>query len=305
MISPPRGKPKVKSRGKPGGKPGGKLSVVATPIGNLGDISARAIEVLREAHLVICEDTRISQRLFDRYGIDTRVSSLHRHNEKRRTAGLVQKLQEGCVMALISDAGTPVVSDPGRELVAAAHEAGVEVISVSGPNAAITALAGSGIDADRFVFEGFLPSRRPARLVSLARLRDETRTMVFYEAPHRIAAMLEDLELTFDADRPACLAKELSKVNERFFYAPLQQIRQWLSADASRCKGEFVVVVSGVSPDPSASGADMEVRIPAMKLLESLVEHLPVRTAARIVAKLGNGCTNSLYKAALEIVDTS
>lgn len=279
----------------------GKLFVIATPIGNLRDISARAIETLRSVDLIVCEDTRVSRRLLDRYGIDARVSSLHQHNEKRRIAGLLKKLGEGWAMGLISDAGTPVVSDPGKWFVAAAHEAGIRIVSISGPNAAVTALAGAGIDADRFVFEGFLPARRSARQTRLRQLGSEYRTMVFYEAPHRIVATLEDLEWAFGTDRMACVAKELSKINEHFFRAPLGQIRPWLTGAAERCKGEFVVVVSGALQE--AREAEAEVRVSPERLLESLLQHLPARTAAKLVAEIGGGASNQLYKVALEVKD--
>lgn len=279
----------------------GRLFVVATPIGNLDDIGSRALAVLRDADLVLCEDTRVSRRLFDRHGITSRLSSLHEHNERRRTVQLVRRLSEGCVMALISDAGTPAVSDPGRRLVAAAHEAGIEVVSVPGPNAAVAALAGAGADADRFVFEGFLPSRRPARLARLDQLKDESRTVVFYEAPHRIAAMLEDLESVFGANRRVCLAKELTKANERFVCGFSEQVRRWIEGDAKRRKGEFVVVVSGAAHERQTDGLDCS----PLELLEALLEHLPARVAAGLVAKLGGGRRNQLYQAALKAAGKS
>ncbi len=273
----------------------GRLLVIATPIGNLDDISARALAALRGAALVLCEDTRVSRRLLDRHGITARLASLHEHNEKRQTAQALRKLREGCVIALISDAGTPAVSDPGRWLVAAAHAAGVEVVSLPGPNAAIAALAGAGMDADRFVFEGFLPSRRSARRTRLQALQSETRTVVFYEAPHRIAAMLEDLASVFGADRRACLAKELTKAHERFVCDSLSRIQQWLAGDAKRSKGEFVVVVAGAAREKEGG----ELSVDPLALLEALLEHLPVRTAAGIVAGLGGGKRNQLYQAAM------
>ncbi len=275
----------------------GKLFVVATPIGNLDDIGRRALAALRNADLVLCEDTRVSWRLLDRYGVTSRLSSLHEHNERRRTARIVRQLREGLVMALISDAGTPTVSDPGRKVVAAAHEAGVEVVSVPGPNAAVAALAGSGADADRFVFEGFLPSRRPARLARLESLKNEARTMVFYEAPHRIAAMLEDLAAIFGTGRRVCLAKELTKANERFVCGSPEQVHRWLEGDAKRRKGEFVVVVSGAADEQPEDG---KLDCSPIELLEALLEHLPARVAAGLVAKLGGGRRNQLYQAALE-----
>ena len=277
----------------------GKLLVVATPIGNLDDISARALEMLRGAELVLCEDTRVSRRLLDRYRISAHFASLHEHNEKRQLAGFVRKLREGCTLALISDAGTPTVSDPGQQLVSAAHAAGIKVISVPGPNAAITALAGSGMEADQFVFVGFLPSRRTARCARLKELQGEMRTMVFYEAPHRIEKMLEDLALIFGNDRRACLAKELTKVHERFICSSLCRIRQWLADDVLRRKGEFVVVVEGAPFQGQEEGG--ELTLTAMDLLIALLEHLPARTAVNIVSRFGGGKCNKLYQAAMKI----
>ncbi len=274
----------------------GKLFVVATPIGNLGDLSLRAAKILRDADLVLCEDTRVSRRLLERHGIGARLSSLHEHNEERRVAQITRQLREGRVIALVSDAGTPAVSDPGRRLVAAAHAAGVEVVSVPGANAAVAALAGAGMDADRFLFEGFLPPRRAARRARLAALQGEVRTVVFYEAPHRIAATLEDLVLVFGAARGACLAKELTKVHERFVCDSLERVRRWLAGDAGRRKGEFVIVVAGAAREPEGG----ELRIAPLKLLAALLEHLPPRAAADVVAKLGGGKRNRLYRAAVE-----
>lgn len=273
----------------------GELFVVATPIGNLGDISPRALEVLRAADLVLCEDTRVSRRLLDAHGVKARLSSLHVHNESRRVRKLVQALRAGRVLALISDAGTPVISDPGRKLVAAAHEAGIPVASVPGPNAAAAALAGAGFDADRFVFEGFLPSRKAARGARLEELRHEVRTLVLYEAPHRIAVTIGDLARIFGENRRACLVKELTKVNERFVHGSLEEIGRWLAGDARRCKGEFVVVVAGAE---AAGRGELVVNVE--ELLERLLEHLPARAAAGIVAGLGGGKRNSLYRKALK-----
>ena len=275
----------------------GKLFVVATPIGNLRDISARAVAVLHDVDLILCEDTRISRRLLDFHGIDNAVSSLHEYNEKRRATQLIRKLQDGCTLALISDAGTPTVSDPGRWFIAAVHEANIEVISIPGPSAIVTALAGGGVNADCFVFEGFLPSRRVARCSRLEQLRNETRTMVFYEAPHRIIAMLEDLELVFGGDRDVCLAKELTKKNERFVRDSLSHLRQWIEGDVKRCKGEFVVMVTG---EPAA-GENFELKVASLELLALLIKHLPARTAAGIVASLGGGKRNALYKMAVKM----
>ncbi len=274
----------------------GRLFVVATPIGNLDDLGARALEVLRDADVVLCEDTRVSRRLFDRHGIAARTLSLHEHNEKRRRGECLRKLREGYTVALISDAGTPAISDPGRWLVAAVHEAGIEVISVPGPNAAVAALAGAGIDADRFIFEGFLPSRRNVRRTRLEELKGESHTMVFYEAPHRITAMLEDLASVFGVRRRACLCKELTKAHERFVCDSLGGVREWLEGDAKRRKGEFVVVVAGA---PQEERRD-ELTVAPLDLLAVLTGHLPARTAAGIVAELGGGRRNQLYRAAMK-----
>lgn len=274
----------------------GRLFVVATPIGNLGDVSARALESLRCADLVLCEDTRVSRRLLDAHGVEARLSSLHEHNEQRRVAQLVRTLREGRTIALISDAGTPTISDPGRRLVAAAHKAGIPITSVPGPNAAAAALAGAGLDADRFVFEGFPPSRKAARRARFEELKRETRTIVLYEAPHRVTVTIEDLTLILGADRRACLAKELTKVNERFVHGSLKEIGRWLAGDARRCKGEFVVVVAGATGEETA-GLD----VAAEDLLKVLLQHLPARTASRVVAGLGGGRRNELYRKALKL----
>ena len=275
----------------------GKLFVVATPIGNLDDIGMRAVQVLRDAVVVLCEDTRVSRRLLDRYGISTHLSSLHEHNEKKRIAQLVRKLQDGSMIALISDAGTPAVSDPGRYLISAARETGINIVPVPGANAAVVALSGTGMNADRFLFEGFLPSRRAARRTSLEALKYEVRTMVFYEAPHRIEATLEDLVSVFGAGHRACLVKELTKVHECFVCGSLDRARRWLAGDAARRRGEFVIVVAGVTHKP----ADKELRVDPFELVEVLIEYLPPRVAAEVVAKLGGGKRNRLYRAAVEI----
>ena len=279
-------------RGSPG-----KLFVVATPIGNLDDLGARAVRVLRDADFVLCEDTRVSRRLLTRYGVDARLSSLHGYNEAQRVGRVVRRLLDGDTAALVSDAGTPTVSDPGRRLVSAAHEAGVELVSVPGASAVVTALAGSGMDADRFLFEGFLPPRRASRRKHLEALKRESRTLVFYEAPHRVAATLEDLALVFGGERLACLAKELTKVHECFVRDSLERLRQWLAADSGRRRGEFVIVVAGAE----RAGTSSVLSLTSLELLEVLVDYLPPRAAAEIVEKFGGGKRNRLYHSALEM----
>ena len=275
----------------------GKLLVVATPIGNLDDISPRALAALRDADLVLCEDTRVSKRLLDHHGISARLTSLHEHNEKRQIARCMRELGAGRKLVLICDAGTPAISDPGRLLVAATHAADIAVVSVPGANAVVAALAGSGMEADRFLFAGFLPPRRTSRCARLEELKHETQTMVFYEAPHRIEKMLEDLALIFGGDRRACLAKELTKLHERFICSSIDHIRQWLAGDARRRKGEFVVVVEGAS----LRKQEDELRLTSMELLAALLEHLPARAAVDIVLRLGGGQRNRLYQAAMKI----
>jgi len=275
----------------------GSLYIVATPIGNLADCSEHAREILAGVALILAEDTRHSRKLLNHYRIGTPMMSLHEHNEHRRLEELVDRLQQGEDLALISDAGTPLISDPGYRLVAAAHAAGVPVMSVPGPSALTAALSVAGLPTDRFVFEGYLPGRQAARRRRLAELVDEPRTLVFYEAPHRLEAMLADAAAMFSADRAASLCKELSKQHERTVSATLGELRAWLSADPRHAQGEFVIVVAGNTDAPAADDP--------RPLLRSLLRHdVSVKTAAAIVSEVSDHSRNELYQLALEIVNS-
>jgi 16S rRNA (cytidine1402-2'-O)-methyltransferase len=218
----------------------GTLYVVATPIGNLEDVTLRALRVLREVSLIAAEDTRRTARLLQHYSISTRTTSLHEHNERAKTPSLIARLAAGESIALVSDAGTPVVSDPGSHLVAAAHAAGIRVEPVPGPNAALATLSASGLTGQGFIFAGFPPNRSNARLIWLGRLAHEPRILIFYEAPHRIRATLQDMLITF-GDRLAALGRELTKVHEELAVRPISQLLNELKEE----RGEFTLVVAG------------------------------------------------------------
>jgi 16S rRNA (cytidine1402-2'-O)-methyltransferase len=270
----------------------GVLYVVATPIGNLGDVSARAREILAGASVVAAEDTRHSGRLLRELGLERPLVSLHEHNERGRVAELVGRLQGGESVALVSDAGTPLVSDPGYLLVAAAVEAGIAVAPVPGPSAAIAALSASGLPCDRFCFEGFLPARAAARRQRLAELAAEARTLVLYEAPHRIAECLADLAAACGPGRRACVARELTKKFETFYRGTLGELAARAGADADMARGESVVIVEGAPPaEPGAAELD--------NMLAVLLRHLPPSAAAAAAASLAGVRRADAYARAL------
>lgn len=269
----------------------GRLSIVATPIGCLDDIGARALSVLRAADCILCEDTRHTAGLLRRYGVDTATESLHEHNEASKCARLVGRLAAGAHFALVSDAGTPLVSDPGRRLVRAAHEAGIVVTPVPGASALTAALSAAGFEASQFVFEGFPPSRAPARRKRFDELAREPRTLVFFEAPHRIAASVKAMAEAFGGGRRACLVKEISKVHECVVCAPLDELPAWLDAERARRRGEFVVIVQGADdPGDGAQSVDSEA------LLKTLGEQLSPSQAAAIFSALTGRSRNAVYK---------
>lgn len=271
----------------------GCVYVVATPIGNLRDVSMRALETLGQVDLILCEDTRVSGKILSHYGVHTPLCSLHAHNEYHRGKELIDRLRSGRQMALISDAGVPTLSDPGRLLVAAAHHEGIKVVPIPGPSAVLAALSCSGFDAERFVFEGFLPSRRSRRIRRLEALADETRTLVFYEAPHRITAMLTDVQSILGNERLVCLAKELTKAHEKLITAPPAEVLTWLNEEPVRKKGEFTVVLQDCSknkPMPS------RLQISEQDLYQALLQHLPPRKAAQITVRFSGGSANRLYR---------
>ena len=267
----------------------GTLHVVATPIGNLGDLSPRALETLRGVAAICAEDTRRTRQLLSHFGLDTPLLALHEHNEADVAARLVARLQGGESLALVSDAGTPLVSDPGFRLVRAARAAGVRVSPVPGPCAFVAALSVAGLPSDRIAFEGFLPAKAGARRERLALLASEPRTLAFYESSHRIADTLADLRDAFGAARPAVLARELTKLFETVLDGSLGELAERVASDPDQRKGEFVVLVQGV-------GDDTEARIvEGRRLYARLGEHLPPSTAAKLAAELTGAPRKALY----------
>lgn len=276
----------------------GTLYVVATPIGHLGDLSHRAKEVLGTVNVVAAEDTRHSLRLLNHYGVHAELISLHEHNEASRSAGLVDRLRSGVSVALISDAGTPLISDPGFRLVSQAREAGVPVSPVPGPNAAIAALSVAGLPTDRFVFEGFLPAKPVLRASRLQTLASEPRTLVFYESCHRIAASVRDMAAAFGEDRRGVIARELTKIHESFDSAGLGELARRIGLSADQVRGEFVVVVAGSPPAGREAG-----RAASRDMLRVLLRDLPAGKAARAVSELTGQRRNDVYRWALELQD--
>ncbi len=274
----------------------GKLFVVATPIGNMQDLSARAREVLESVALIAAEDTRHSRKLLAHYAINTKMVAYHDHNEREQTPKLLRRLQAGESIALISDAGTPLISDPGFRLLNAAHEAGIQVVPIPGPSAAIAALSVAGIASDCFVFEGFLPAKPEARRKHLRALSAEPRSMVFFESSHRIGASLQDMATVLGKDRLALLARELTKNFETVRRALLGELASWVASDADQRKGEFVIVISGagVAPTPGQSVATDTV-------LETLLEFLPTKSAVDAAARILGARKNELYERALAL----
>jgi 16S rRNA (cytidine1402-2'-O)-methyltransferase len=271
--------------------------VIATPIGNLEDLSARARATLAQADLVAAEDTRHTAQLLAAIGVSRTLVSLHEHNERSRVAQLLAALQQGRHIALVSDAGTPLLSDPGFALVRAAAAAGVEVRAIPGPCALIAALSVAALPTDRFVFEGFLPAHARERRAAIARLAREARTLVFFEAPHRILATLEDLAALFGSQRQAAIARELTKVHESVYRGSLAELIDAARADANIARGEITVVVAGTAP-AQASAADQELLVRALELL---LKELPPARAAAIAAQLTGATRREAYALALRL----
>jgi 16S rRNA (cytidine1402-2'-O)-methyltransferase len=270
----------------------GVLYVVATPIGNLSDASPRALETLRNVDLIACEDTRTTRTLLARHGIDTRTTALHEHNERRAAAALVAALREGKSIALVSDAGTPALSDPGAGLVAEAHRAGIRVSPVPGPSAAAAAVSAAGFPAEKFFFCGFLPATAAARRKALEVL-DLPWPVVIYEAPHRIADTLQDLRQRFGDSREIVIGRELTKKFEEVVRLLLGDAPAWLAQRAERNQGEFVLVLApGAEQKPAGLDPD--------KVLEILLEALAPSEAARLAARITGAPKNLLYRKALK-----
>ncbi len=271
----------------------GALYVVATPIGNLEDISARALRILREVDCIAAEDTRHTGHLLRHFGIETPLLSLHEHNERARLDSIVARLREGATVALVSDAGTPLISDPGFPLVRELRRHGLPVIPVPGPSSILAALSVAGLPTDRFVFEGFLPAKTTARCERLRTLAADERTLVFLEASHRIAETLTDMAAVFGGERPAVVARELTKRFEEVQGSPLGELVAWLEAVPNRSKGEFVVLVQGAVV---ASEADTPEN---RRLLFALLAELPLSRAVVVAAKLSGLRKKPLYDLAL------
>lgn len=274
----------------------GKLYVVATPIGNLDDISPRALRTLREVALIAAEDTRHSIRLLQHFGITTALAACHDHNEREQGGRFVARLLAGDDVALISDAGTPLISDPGYHLVRQVRGAGIEVVPVPGPSALIAALSAAGLPSDRFIFEGFLPAKAAARRGRLELLKEEPRTLIFYEAPHRVLESVQDMASLFGKDRHAVLARELTKTFETLKGAPLGELAEWIAADSNQQRGECVLLVTGWQAPEGEDAISGE----ALRVLDLLLGELPVKRAAALAAEITGVRKNLLYQAALE-----
>ncbi len=275
----------------------GVLYVVATPIGNLGDWSVRAREVLASVDVIAAEDTRHSRPLLQHFGIGTPLMALHAHNENERVDELISRLLGGQTLALISDAGTPLVSDPGFPLVRAALLAGIRVSPIPGASAVMAALSSCGLPSDRFVFEGFLPARASARRARLQALKNETRTLIFFEAPHRLLESLQDMAQVMGGAREAALARELTKTFETIRMAPLDELQTWVEADKDQQRGESVVLLRGVELEAEAETSGVS----AASLLDSLLKHgVSVKTAAAITEEVLGGRKKAHYQYALD-----
>lgn len=270
----------------------GILYIVATPIGNLQDITQRALETFAQVDLIAAEDTRHSGLLLSHYGIKKPFFALHDHNEQEKAHILVGKLKQGSNIALISDAGTPLISDPGFHLVRQCREAGIRVVPLPGACAAITALCASGIASDRFCFEGFLPAKSKARKDKLENIAEEDRTLIFYESTHRILDTLEDMQAVLGEERYIVLAREMTKTWETTTGNTIKNLREWLLEDPNRTKGEMVLIVEG---KPKSDNND-EISPQAVKALELIAEELPLKKAAAIVAELYGYKKNALYQ---------
>ena len=270
------------------------LYVVATPIGNLGDITLRALEVLRSADLIACEDTRHAQTLLEHHGIRAQTVPLHEHNEAAASVRIVEALRAGRRVALITDAGTPGISDPGARACAAARTAGFRVVPLPGPNAAIAAISAAGLSDARFLFVGFLPPKPMARQHEIETLKGMPTALVFYEAPHRIEETIADLAALLEPGRTLVVARELTKLFEQIVSMPLAEAPAWLAADDNRKRGEFVLVVSGPPPH---DGLDTD----AERVLNVLLTELPVSQAAKLAAAITGAPKNALYERALQL----
>jgi 16S rRNA (cytidine1402-2'-O)-methyltransferase len=273
------------------------LYIVATPIGNLADISQRALDILTQVDVIACEDTRHTQKLLSAYSIKNKTLSLHDHNEKQRQEYIAHLLQQGKSIALVSDAGTPLISDPGFHLVRYCRALGLTVSPIPGACAAIAALSVAGLPTDRFTFEGFLPAKSNARQVKLAELAHEERTIVFYDAPRRALETITDIVTVLGGDRYVVIAREITKTFETIYSDSAENLLQWLTNDANQLKGEMVLIIEGHKIDQHALAPQI------IETLKLLVTELPPKKACAIAAKIYGVKKNSLYEVALALKD--
>ena len=274
----------------------GKLYIVATPIGNLGDITIRAVDILKNVDLVLAEDTRHSKKLFAHYEIETSLRAFHEHNEKDKTEAIINEISSGKLIAMISDAGTPLISDPGYHLVSQAKKAGINVIPIPGPSALITALSSSGLASNSFTFFGFLPSKQVARIKFLQTKINLDETIIFYESPKRILSTLEDMLDVFGGSREVCLAKEITKSFETILTDKLPHLIEYLEADANHQKGEFVILVS---PADKIDSIESERQLD--KILPILCAEMGASKAAKLAAKITGIDKKHCYKRATSL----
>jgi 16S rRNA (cytidine1402-2'-O)-methyltransferase len=277
----------------------GRLYVIATPIGNLGDLSARARDTLQNCALIAAEDTRHTGMLLKHFGVQTPQISLHDHNEETRAIEIIARLREGQSVALVSDAGTPAISDPGFELVRAVAAAGFEIIAIPGPCAAIAALSIGALPTDRFCFEGFLPARGAARRQRLKSLEQEPRTLVLYESPHRVQDTLDDCVEVFGAERLGAVVREITKLHETTYRGSLRELSSLAKSDPDLARGEIVLLIAGAEPLASADAGADGYGGALDKALAALLKELPLKQAARLAAQITGARDNEAYKRAL------
>ncbi|AFJ45567.1 16S rRNA (cytidine(1402)-2'-O)-methyltransferase [Shimwellia blattae] len=270
------------------------LYIVPTPIGNLGDITQRALSVLQSVDLIAAEDTRHTGILLQHFAISARLFALHDHNEQQKAQTLLAKIREGQSIALVSDAGTPLINDPGYHLVRTCRDAGINVVPLPGACAAITALSAAGLPSDRFCYEGFLPAKSKSRCDTLKSLEQEPRTLIFYESTHRLLDSLADIEAVLGGERYVVLARELTKTWESIYGAPVAELLAWVKEDENRRKGEMVLIVEGFKAQEETLPAD------ALRTLALLQAELPLKKAAALAAEIHGVKKNALYKYALE-----
>jgi len=279
----------------------GTLYIVATPIGNLGDISQRAIETLKNVDLIAAEDTRHSRPLLQQFAITTSLTALHEHNERNACEDLLKKIQAGQSLALISDAGTPLISDPGYYIVRRAHQLTIPVVPIPGPSTITTALCAAGLPTNTFHFEGFLPAKKSHRVARLKELVDFTDTLIFFEAPHRVIDTLTDMNTCLGTAREAVFLRELTKLYETIQYGHLAQLLEWVSGDENQRKGEIAIIIEGSKPSQTDSD---EIDHETERVLKLLLGELSTKKAAALAAEITGVRKNRLYQHALQLSDS-